>query len=157
MLVTNLNHFAKYYIIQSLLAVFVTLAVLSFLSHQHIAIVAAIGSTAFVLFSAPHSRAAQPKNVIGGYAIGFLSGYALPLLIRPSPQYALLVYALAVGVSMLFMQLTSTQHPPAAGAALGTAMAGFSFGVIMLLILKVIVVSLVHHLIKPLLKDWPPR
>lgn len=155
MLTTDFNHFARYYVIQSLLAVLVTFAVLSFLSHQHIAIVAAIGSTAFVLFATPHQEAARPKNVIGGYSIGFLSGYALPLLIHPLPPYALAVSALAVGVSMLLMVLTNTRHPPAVGAALGTTMAGFSFGVILLLILKIIVVAFVHHAIKPFLKDLP--
>ncbi|MBS3814965.1 MAG: HPP family protein [Hadesarchaea archaeon] len=77
-------------------------------------IVAAAGSTTFIVFALPNQKTARPRNVIGGHAIGVLIGV---LCIYISPTY--LSGGLAVGISTLLMVSTDSEHPPAAGTALG--------------------------------------
>ena len=57
----------KSYIIQSLLAVIVVAVILYFVEIiTHAAIVAALGSSAFIVFAMPHSITAKPRRLIGG-------------------------------------------------------------------------------------------
>lgn len=55
------------YIIQSLLAVVALAVILYFVEVlTHTAIIAALGSSAFIVFALPHSITAQPRRLIGG-------------------------------------------------------------------------------------------
>ena len=85
-------------------------------------VVAALGSTAFLVFARPKSVESRPRKVIGGHAVSILAG---ALCAWPVSHFALgggagvvLMAALAVGISTLVMSATDTEHAPAAGVAL---------------------------------------
>ena len=99
------------------------------------AIVMAIASTAFIVFIAPHSQASSPRRVIGGHVVAVVVGGVLSLvylvpewgeLVTTSNLVRDLIAVLSVGLSALLMVLTDTEHPPAAGTALGLGGRGLS-------------------------------
>jgi hypothetical protein len=66
---------------------------------------------------------------------------------------ALLVGALAVGSSMFVMVVTDTEHPPASGTALGTAITGFSWQAGVAVAASAVLLSLAHYLLRRVLRD----
>lgn len=128
----EVKQYWKNYIFQSLLATVSLFCVLIFLEHgdegQEV-VVASLGATAFVVFALPKNLSAQPRNVIGGHIVGLLCGsvgYWL-LNMMPNPEQFMAeagVHAFAVGLAMFIMVITDTEHPPAAGTALGAAITG---------------------------------
>jgi len=152
-MVEELRLFWKNYISQSFLATLTIFIVLLFLSIEHAVIIASIGATAFIVFAMPKSITAKPRNVIGGHLVGFLSGCLCALIPHPSFLYSILLYSLAVGLSIFVMVVIDTEHPPASGTALGFAITGFDLNAAIALITSVIILSLVHHFFKPYLRD----
>ena len=74
------------YIVQSLLAVIVLVVILYFVEVlTHAAIVAALGSSVFIVFAMPKSMTAQPRRLIGGHVIGLLSGSLCYFLFLTGP------------------------------------------------------------------------
>ncbi|MEA3475081.1 MAG: HPP family protein [Candidatus Cloacimonadota bacterium] len=69
-------------------------------------------------------------------------------------MYSILVYSLAVGLSIFVMVVIDTEHPPASGTALGIVITGFSLNATIAVITSAIVLSLVHHFFKPYLRDF---
>jgi CBS-domain-containing membrane protein len=143
----------KNYVMQSLLATFSVFIVLYFLSMRHAVVIASIGATAFIIFAMPDSITAQPRNVIGGQLVGLLSGFLFSLLGQPALIYSLVIYSLAVGTAIFIMVVIDTEHPPAAGTALGVAMTGISLEVFIAVIASIILLSLIHNYFKPYLRD----
>ena len=97
------------------------------------AIVVAIAASAFIVFIMPHSKASRPRRVIGGHVVAIIVATALdtvylaPVLgeLAHGSHLAGDVLAVAsVGLSILLMVLTRTEHPPAAGTALGLIVEG---------------------------------
>ncbi len=84
---------------------------LSLLTDQ-ILLMAPLGSTCALVFVAPWSEFAQPRNVVGGHVISALVGLIALHALGTDPW----VSALAVAVAILAMQLCQSMHPP--GAAL---------------------------------------
>jgi len=149
----ELRLFWKNYIFQSFLATLTIFVVLLFLSIEHAVIIASIGATAFIVFAMPKSITAKPRNVIGGHLVGFLSGCLCALIPHSSFLYSILLYSLAVGLSIFIMVVTDTEHPPASGTALGFVITGFDLKTAIALMASVIILSLVHHFFKPYLRD----
>ena len=147
------RHYAKYYFLQSLLASLVIFIALFISGMHHLVIVASIGSTAFIVFMTPQKRIARPKNIIFGHLIGFFAGALCHFLAYQKP-FAIVIYALAVGTSMFFMALTDTRHPPASGTALGVAISGFSFDVLLCLLIGTLALALSHLALRDLIKDF---
>ena len=153
----------KSFIIQSLLAVVILAAILYFVETlTHAAIVAALGSSAFVVFAMPQSVAAQPRRLIGGHVVGILSGTLCYFVFLQGPLgeiitgwefTTLFIYALAVGLSIFLMAVTNTEHPPAAGTALGIAAHVWSFQVVLFILLSVIILAVIRAVMKSRLKD----
>ena len=153
----------KSFIIQSLLAVLILAVILYFVETlTHAAIVAALGSSAFVVFAMPQSVAAQPRRLIGGHIVGILSGTLcyFVFLVGPLGEIitgweftTLFIYALAVGFSIFLMAITNTEHPPAAGTALGIAAHTWSYQVVLFILLSVIILALIRAIMKSRLKD----
>ena len=126
------------------------------------AVTAAIASTAFVLIMTPRSVVASPRHVIGGHLIAVMVGGLISLLFASSAldssagDTRLLIdtsAALSVGIGIVLMGLTNTEHPPAAGTALGMVMGGFSWVVVIVLMFSVLVMTIVQRLMLPYLKD----
>lgn len=149
----ELRLYWKNYVFQSLFATFATFVVLLFLSLQQAVIIASIGATSFIVFTMPKNISAKPRNVIGGHSVGLISGSLCALIPHPSFLHSIIVYSLAVGLSIFVMVITDTEHPPASGTALGVAIKGFSLNVTIAVIASAIMLSLIHHFFKRYLKD----
>ncbi len=78
------------------------------------ALIAAIGSTAFVLFITPDSRSAAPRHVVGGHLIGLVIGSMAGSFGADAGQEFLcaLQAASAVGAAMFLMAAIDTEHAP---------------------------------------------
>ena len=153
----------RHYIVQSLLATAVVLVILYFVEVlTHAAIVAALGSSAFVVFAMPHSVTAQPRRLVGGHIIGLICGIFCNLVIlnlllgRFAAEYEWvpwLVYALAVGLSIFLMTITNTEHPPASGTALGVAAHGYSWQTVVFILAFAVALAVIRRLFRRQLRD----
>lgn len=144
---------AKNYLFQCLLATLTVFAVLYILTLENVIIVASMGSTAFVVFALPKSISAQPRCVIGGNIVGLLCGALCSLITVSSELLTLIVYAIAVGLSIFIMVVIDTEHPPASGLALGVAISGYSLKVALTVITFSLVLSIVHVIFKNQIKN----
>jgi len=152
-MVTEFRLHWQRYVLQSLLATVVVYVMLAVLRMENVVIVASLGSTAFVVFAMPTSLSAQPRNVVGGQLVGLACGSLGALVLHPGSPYTVAVYALAVGLSILVMVVTDTEHPPASGTALGVVTTGISLKVTLAVVTGAVILSLVHHFTKGALKD----
>ena len=143
----------KHYVLQSILATCSVFIVLYFLSLQEAVIVASIGATAFIVFTMPNNITAQSRNVIGGHLIGLFYGFLFSLIPHSALIFSILIYSLAVGASIFTMVVTDTEHPPAAGTALGVVITGIRLDVLITVVLSIIILSLIHRFFKPYLRD----
>ena len=143
----------KHYVLQSILATCSVFIVLYFLSLQEAVIVASIGATAFIVFTMPNNITAQSRNVIGGHLIGLFYGFLFSLIPHSALIFSILIYSLAVGASIFTMVVTDTEHPPAAGTALGVVITGIRLDVLTTVVLSIIILSLIHRFFKPYLRD----
>jgi len=150
---TEFRRYWKHYVFQSFLATLTLALVLVFLRLQNAVVVASIGATSFIIFAMPESITANPRNVIGGQLVGLISGSLCALIPQPAFIYSIIVYSLAVGISIFIMVVTDTEHPPASGTALGVAVTGFSWNVAVAVVTAVVVLSLVHHFFKSSIRD----
>ena len=117
------------YLIQSGQAALGMLAILVFVdSLSDAALAAGLGSSVVIVFIHPSSHAAQARSVIGGHGLAILVGSALSLVLFAAPVAGFLEdkilvkdlsLALSVGVLIMMMAATDTEHPPAAGTVLG--------------------------------------
>ncbi len=126
------------------------------------AVFAAIASTAFVLMVTPHSVVATPRHVLGGRALCALVGSFTAFLLATGAGEALTedigllpeaAAALAVGFGIVLMGLTDTEHPPAAGTALGLAVVDFDATLLLVLATSVVVLVAAQQLLLPRLRD----
>ncbi len=78
-------------------------------------LIGSMGASAMLVFSAPGVPFAQPRNVIAGHIVSALMGVLAQALLPGSPWVA---SSLAVALAVAAMQVTATQHPPAAASAL---------------------------------------
>jgi len=143
----------KNYVFQSLFTTAVMLVLLIFLTIRNIIIISSIGSSVFIVFAMPSTITAQPRNLVFGQIVGLISGTAGSLLTRVDSIPVIFCYAFAVGLSVFLMVITDTEHPPAAGTALGVAVMGFSIEAALLLIYAVSVLAFVRTVFKNKLRD----
>lgn len=143
----------KNYLYQSFLAALVLFIVLFLLNIEHAVVIASIGATAFIVFTMPRNITAMPRRVIGGHLIGLFSGSLCALIPQPSILVSIIVYSLAVGISIFLMVTLNAEHPPASGTALGVAITGFSPSVMIAVVTSSLVLSLAHRFCKKYLKD----
>ena len=152
------------YIFQCSLAFFALLIVLLVeeVGLDRVVMIAAIGSTSFVLFVTPHSSTANPRHVIGGHLVALLVGSAFAVfsgtpvgqnLLTQVPLVLDVEAALAVALSIFLMAATDTEHAPAAGTALGVVVHGFGWGLILFVVSSAIMLSFVHTMLRPRLRD----
>ncbi|MDE1474216.1 HPP family protein [Xenorhabdus bovienii] len=101
---------------------FLGILLLSYLSQttEYPWLMAPFGATCAILFAAPTSPLAQPRNVIGGHllttAVGLVALYTL--------GNSMIVMSLAVGIAIMLMQLFRVVHPPAGANPLVVLLAG---------------------------------
>lgn len=146
------------YLLQCLLAtaaLFVVLLLLDVFSSA--ATVAALGASSFIAFTMPHAQVSRPRFLIGGYIAGVASGCACRALASlswvqsqvslPIDPY-LFFCALAVGLAIFIMVITNTEHPPAAGLALGLMLGDCSSRTIIVVLLGISSLSVLKTLLK---------
>ncbi|NTW07803.1 MAG: HPP family protein [Syntrophaceae bacterium] len=150
---SEFRQYWKHYVMQSLLATLSVFIVLYFLSLQHAVIIASIGATAFIVFAMPDSITAQSRNVIGGQLVGLLCGFLFSLIPQHALIHSIIVYSLAVGVTIFTMVVIDMEHPPASGTALGVAMTGISLDVFIAVCISIVMLSLIHKFCKPYIRD----
>lgn len=140
-------------LLQSLMASLTIFVIFMLVSLEHTLLVASMGATAFIVFASPKSRAARPRNILGGHLIGLLSGAPFSLIPHEFlPAFALACSA-AVGLSMLLMVLVKAHHPPASGTALATAVLGVSVGLVLGILFGSLVMCLARLLLGRRLRD----
>ena len=165
---TNLSGNLSRYFLQVSIATLALFAAL--LAEQIIAggaaaravVVAAIASTAFVLFISPFSPSATPKHTFGGHVIAVLVASPMAVIagtgmgeewIAQIPTIFAFYAALGVGITMFLMAATNTEHPPAAGTALAVVAHGFSWDLIAFLAVAVLILVGMQRILRSWLVD----
>ena len=149
--------------IQSVLATLVMLAILAFVnSLSSAAIAAGLASSVVGIFVAPSNRTARIRSVVGGHGVALVLGAAVSAILFLGPVESFLVdrtilhnlsLAIAVGLVMLLMAITNTEHPPAAGTALGMASREFDILIFLSIIGAVTLLAVMKLAIRPYLRD----
>jgi CBS-domain-containing membrane protein len=147
-----------HYVLQSLLATFTLFVVIIIVRLQFPLIVAALGSTAFIVFAMPKNITAQPRNVVGGHFIGVISGlvFALIFLTIGNGDEIFQVFAAsaAVGLSIFIMVATDTEHPPAGSTALAFVIhEGDLIAFVVVIMVSAVIITVVKQILKAQLKD----
>jgi CBS-domain-containing membrane protein len=147
------------YLFQSAVAGAATMAFLMFLHLlEYTGIVAALGATTFMIFSMPHRASCKPRFVIGGYFMGTLAGLICNALFiwETAPLAMEAVFplgAISVGLASLFMVSTNTEHPPAAGLALGLVIQTWDAMTLIYVLAGVTVLVVIKEALKRYLVD----
>ena len=151
------------YITQATLASFALLVIL--VIEQGVSdgiIVVTIASSTATVFVIPHSIASSPKRVIGGHVVSVLVGLALwgglHLVtgghVSTASNLQIDIFgAAAVGLAVLVMATTNTEHPPAAGTAFGIIVVGLSFTFIAFILSAAVILSIVRFLLRNRLQN----
>lgn len=117
-------------------------------------LVAAIGSTAFILFITPHSDGARPRHALGGHLVALGVGAGIGFGISTQADLHLgVTAALAVGITMFLMAATDTEHGPAAGTAMAVSNQGFTWELALLLIVSVLFLVILHQCLRGRLRN----
>jgi len=153
------------YVAQCLLAAGAFTVILALLKNiSNTTVVASLGSTGFIVFTMPQRRAARGRYLIGGYVVGIASGMlflclsrwvAVPDTFAGIPHFPDVLFGpLAVAVAMFVMVITNTEHPPAAGVALGFVFLNHIGWLAPTAVLAGIAsLHLAHVLLRPVLRD----
>ncbi len=153
----------KRYIIQGLMATIVVAIILHFVGVlTHAVIVAALGASTFIVFAMPHSITARPRRLIGGHIVGLICGSLCYYAFLAGPLGGLAVNwefifyiscALSVGLSTFLMTITNTEHPPAAATALSVVIYGWSYQIVMFVLLSAVGLTIARRLLRSRLVD----
>lgn len=84
-------------------------------SGDHLPLIGSLGASAVLVYGAPRSPLAQPRNLVGGHLVSALAGVICQQLFGHLPELAA---ALAVTSAIALMHLTRTLHPPGGATAL---------------------------------------
>jgi len=82
---------------------------------ENIFLIGSFGASSVLIYGAIQSPLAQPRNLIGGH---FVSAFVGVTIFKICPDIIWLTAPLAVSLSIVFMQLTKTLHPPGGATAL---------------------------------------
>jgi CBS-domain-containing membrane protein len=147
------------YVFQCLLVCLTMLGVLTFLDAVYqTVLIAALGASSVIAFSAPSMRASRPRSLIGGYLIGILVGCVMSSLTGLAKDsnmvdphsLAIVLGAIAVGAAMFLMATTDTEHPPGAAIALGFVLNEWDMLTVVVVIVGIVLISLV----KEFARNW---
>jgi CBS-domain-containing membrane protein len=81
---------------------------------DQVLLIGSFAASAVLLFAAPKSPLAQPRNLLGGHALSAVIGVSVRLAL-PEPLW--LSAALAVATAIAVMHMTKTLHPPGGATA----------------------------------------
>ena len=159
----GLANYPWQFVVQAGLATVVMLAILTFVqSLSSAAIAAGLASSVVGIFINPSNRTARIRSMAGGHIVALVLGSAFSVILFFGPVETFLTdvdylrnfgYALAVGLAMLLMAITNTEHPPAAGTALGMASREFDILIFFSLVGAVLLLAVMKLAIRPYLRD----
>lgn len=160
---TKFHKNKKEFFLQSLLATVATFLVLMFLDvASNSAVIAALGSSAFIAFTMPGRPISSAGKIIGGYIVGIIVGcfcywistaaFIQNFDIITSNTY-LIFCSLSVGLSIFLMVITNTEHPPAAGLAMGLFLNKCAPNSILVVCIGILGLVLIKQILTPILKD----
>jgi CBS-domain-containing membrane protein len=86
-----------------------------FAPHDLSLMIGSFGASAVLIYGAPRSPLAQPRNLVGGHVVSAFIGVACWQLFHDTPALA---QALAVATAIALMHMTRTLHPPGGATAL---------------------------------------
>lgn len=78
-------------------------------------LIGSFGASSVLVYGVIQSPLAQPRNLIGGHLISAIIGVSVCKFV---PDIVWLTAPLAVSLSIVFMQMTKTLHPPGGATAL---------------------------------------
>lgn len=157
------RHNAGRYVFQcvaAMVAIFLTLTLLD--AFRQTVLIAALGATSFIAFTMPRRERARPRYLIGGYVVGTFVGCAFSFLNTMSSSLSPALFgldqsiafaAIATGVAMFIMVITDTEHPPAAGLALGFVLNEWDALTLIVVMLGILTISGIKELCKSSLMD----
>lgn len=105
----------------SFLGSFVGIGILSYLESIRFSgsdivfLIGSFGASSVLVYGIIQSPFSQPRNLIGGHVISAIIGVTINKLV---PDIIWLSAPLAVSLSIIFMQITKTLHPPGGATAL---------------------------------------
>ena len=151
------------YLLQAALAAAAMLAVLLFVdSLSQAALAAGLGSSVVILFVHPTSHAATPRSLVGGHGLALLLGSAFSVLLFAAPVDTFLQdlspvrnlsLAASLGLLILVMAVTDTEHPPAGATVLGMATRPWELQTTAIIICAVLLLAVGHRLLRSRLRD----
>lgn len=107
-----------------LIAIFLTATITQLCAVPNSTIlIASMGASAVILYAVPSSPMAQPWPFVGGQMLSALIG----MLVTQTVSDTILALTLAIGLSVLVMQLLHCLHPPGAATALAPALSGVAY------------------------------
>ena len=78
-------------------------------------LIGSFGASSVLVYGVIQSPLAQPRNLIGGHLVSALVGVTVQ---KFAPDIIYITAPLAVSLSIVFMQITKTLHPPGGATAL---------------------------------------
>jgi len=105
----------------SFLGSFVGIGILAYLESIHFSgndmvyLIGSFGASSVLIYGIIQSPFSQPRNLIGGHLISAFIGVSVNKLV---PDIVWIAAPLAVSLSIIFMQITKTLHPPGGATAL---------------------------------------
>lgn len=157
----HFTHRWKAYLIQSTAAAVLLWVIL--LAQDIIssgAIVAAIASSVAIVFLVPHSVASSPVRIVGGHLSAVVAAYIVvgialffPDSVAEAVWFKDLLGAVALGVAIMLMSMTNTEHAPAAGTALGLAILGTPVQPVLFIVTAAMIVAIARVLLGPRLQN----
>ncbi len=152
------------YLWQSALAAVVMLIVMLMVDSLADAVLAAgLGSSAVIVFVHPNSSSAALRHLVGGHVLGLtvgaLTSFALfhagwvPVPDSSHHWAADIAAAMTLGVVILLMSITDTEHPPAAATGLGFALQSLEFTLVMLFIAAVLTLAAGKVIFRAYIRD----
>ncbi len=131
---------------------FIALALISYLALHGGApmLLASFGASCAILFGMPDSRAARPRNLVGGHTISAI----VAVLTVAVMGCTVISIPIAVMASVLLMIATDTLHPPGGATALFGVASAASPGYILMPTMVGVAILLIVALITRRIHDW---
>lgn len=119
-------------------------------------------ASAFIVFTMPYSQVSRARLLISSYIIGIITagictyishrGFLVHIAVMEKFSYSIFG-ALAVGLAIFIMVITNSEHPPAAGLALGLVLNEWDIRAIAVALIGIISLSLIKTVLKPYMQN----
>jgi len=153
----------KQYIFQAVLATVAMAVILLFVdSLSSAAIAAGLGSSVVGIFINPTGATARLRAVVGGHIMALILGSVFSFILfagsietvtADHSQFHAMMMAVSVGLLILVMAVTDTEHPPAAGIVIGMASRDWTPEVFMAILGALVLIAAIKLTLKRHLRD----